>query len=87
MASSDLLWSCMVFHGLLWQNIDLIGLESSFLVVIDPNSFGLVKILCKESSAIFHRNTVVFEYILERLRKFRHSTNLFFKSEKTYVKM
>ena len=28
--------------GLLWQNVDLIGLESSFLAVIDPNSFGLV---------------------------------------------
>ena len=41
----DLFWSCMVlyvFYGLLWQNIDLIGLVSSFLAVIDPNSFGLV---------------------------------------------
>ena len=27
---------------LLWQNIDLIGLVSSFLAAIDPNSFGLV---------------------------------------------
>ena len=32
----------MVLYGLLWQNIDLIGLVSSFLAVIDPNSFGLV---------------------------------------------
>ena len=32
MALSDLLWSCMAFYGLLWQNIG----------VIDPNSFGLV---------------------------------------------
>ena len=30
------------FYGLLWQNIDLIVLGSSFLAVIDPNSFGLV---------------------------------------------
>ena len=35
---------CLVwpFDGLLWQNINLIGLESSYLAVIDPNSFGLV---------------------------------------------
>ena len=32
----------IAFYGLLWQNIDLIGLLSSFLAVIDPNSFGLV---------------------------------------------
>ena len=32
----------MATYGLLWQNIDLIGLVSSFLAVIDPNSFGLV---------------------------------------------
>ena len=30
------------FYGVLWQNIDLIGCVSSFLAVIDPNSFGLV---------------------------------------------
>ena len=29
------------FDGLLWQNVDQIRLESSFLAVIDPNSFGL----------------------------------------------
>ena len=32
----------MVLYGLSLQNIDLIGLVSSFLAVIDPNSFGLV---------------------------------------------
>ena len=32
----------IVFYGRSWQNIDLIGLVSSFLAVIDPNSFGLV---------------------------------------------
>ena len=32
----------MVLHGLLWSHIDFIGLVSSFLGVIDPNSFGLV---------------------------------------------
>ena len=51
MAFSDLVWSCMAFlwscmalygrfiivYGLLWQNIDLIGLVSFFLAVIDPN--------------------------------------------------
>ena len=49
MVLHDLFWHYMVlnglfadFYGLLWQNIDLIGLESSFLAVIDPNSFGLV---------------------------------------------
>ena len=30
------------FYGRLWHNIDFIGLVSSFLAVIDPNSFGLV---------------------------------------------
>ena len=30
------------FYGRLWQNIDFIGLVSSLLAVIDPNSFGLV---------------------------------------------
>ena len=30
------------FYGRLWQNVDFIGLVSSFLAVIDPNSFGLV---------------------------------------------
>ena len=34
-----LLWPLNVF---LWQNIDFIGLVMSFLVDIDPNSFGLV---------------------------------------------
>ena len=33
----------VVFYGLSWQNIDLIGLVSFFLAVIDPNPFGLVK--------------------------------------------
>ena len=32
----------IVSYGLLKQNIYLIGLESSFLVVINPNSFVLV---------------------------------------------
>ena len=53
----DLIWHFMVFYGLfvvlyglfmvLWQNIDLSGLESSFLAVIDPNSFGLVLKNCR----------------------------------------
>ena len=30
------------FCGLLLENINLIGLESSFFAVIDPNSVGLV---------------------------------------------
>ena len=33
----------IVFYGRSWQNVDLIGLVSSFLAVIDPNSFGLVQ--------------------------------------------
>ena len=32
----------MVVFGILWQNIDFIGLVSFFLSIIDPNSFGLV---------------------------------------------
>ena len=52
MASYDLTWPFMVLYGLIWSymafydhidlNIDMIGLVSSFLAVIDPNSFGLV---------------------------------------------
>ena len=49
----DLVWYFIILYGLIMvlyglfyslirQNIDLIGIESSFLVVIDPNSFGLV---------------------------------------------
>ena len=39
LSSCCLLWPS---HGLLWLNIDFIGLVSSFLAaVIDPNSFGL----------------------------------------------
>ena len=30
--------------AVLWLDIDLIGLVSSFLAVIDPNSFGLVHV-------------------------------------------
>ena len=41
---SGLVWPFIVsygfFYGILWQNVDLN--ESSFLAVIDPNSFGLV---------------------------------------------
>ena len=37
-------WYCTVLLWFLWQNIDVSGLESSFLEVIDPNSFGLVQI-------------------------------------------
>ena len=39
---NGVLWSYMAIYGLLWLNIDFIGLISSFLAVIDPNSFGLV---------------------------------------------
>ena len=51
MVLKGILWSYMAFYGhitvfcgLSWPNIDLIGLVSSFLAVIDPNSFGLVSI-------------------------------------------
>jgi len=40
----------LLFYGLLWQNIDLIELVSSFLEVIDPNSFGLAGIMSKKRS-------------------------------------
>ena len=42
-----LLWSYVavfVFNVLLWKNIDLSGLLSSFPEFIDPNSFGLARI-------------------------------------------
>ena len=32
-----ILWPFMAFYGLLWQNIDFIGLVSSFFAVIDRN--------------------------------------------------
>ena len=38
-------WTFMAFYGRLWQNTDFNGLVSSFLAVIDPNSFGLVFLL------------------------------------------
>ena len=46
--SSGLVWPFMVlmaFYGLLRQNIDLIGLVSSFFTVIDLNSFRLVSLV------------------------------------------
>ena len=51
-----------LFVSLLWQNIDLIGLESSFLTVIDPNSFGLV--LCNlEKKFLFLKELVCFLFV------------------------
>ena len=54
------LWSFMafyghiiVFYGLSMQNIELIGLVSSFLAVIDPNSFGLVLIKLAKKAQLF----------------------------------
>ena len=43
----------MAIYGLLWQNIDLIRLVSSFLAVIDPNSFDLVNTLSSEYKMYF----------------------------------
>ena len=40
---SSILWSLWAFNGLLWQYIDFIGLVSSFLAVLDPDPFDLVK--------------------------------------------
>ena len=37
------LWYCMVFLWSFMENIDLIGLESSFFAIIYPNSFGIVQ--------------------------------------------
>ena len=59
MALYGLVWPCMALFGLVWPCMALFGLFMvaygilwSFLVVIDPNSFGLVhawndKISCK----------------------------------------
>ena len=47
------------FNGLWRQNYDFIGLVTSFLVVIDPNSFGLVYV--KSATVLYcrflHRST------------------------------
>ena len=45
-----LMWLCMIFCGLVWSCIAIsfvafCGIISPFLVVIDPNSFGLVMII------------------------------------------
>ena len=48
---------CMGFYGLIWQNIDLEGLLSSYLVVIDPNSCGLVM-----SRKIFNLQQLSFDW-------------------------
>ena len=81
-----LLWSYMAFYGLLWpfccvlwQNIDLIGIVSYFLPVIDPNSFGLVFALyelwavkCSYSlfivnfsSRFYHRGSLTIYFMLQ----------------------
>ena len=47
MAFYGFVWPFMVlccFYGILWPTIDLNGLESSFLAVIDPNSFVLLEL-------------------------------------------
>ena len=51
----------MVLYVLLWQNIGLIGLESSFLAVIDPNSFVLV-FLKTILSNIFKTLTLEYQF-------------------------
>ena len=56
-----LVWSCMAFLWFLWQNIDLNGLESSFLAVIDPNSFVLV-FLKTILSNIFKTLTLEYQF-------------------------
>ena len=68
-----LLWSCMafyghitVFHGLSWQNVDLIGLVSSCLAVIDPILFGLVT----NDSCMLLLNSFNFVLILTFEHKF-----------------
>ena len=38
----------IVLYGLLWQNLNLIGLVSSFLAVINLTSFGLVSLNFKK---------------------------------------
>ena len=37
-----LVWTCMALFGLVWHFMVFYGRISSFLAVIDPNSFGLV---------------------------------------------
>ena len=42
MALYGIVWHCMALYGLKWNFMVLYGRLSSFLAVIDPNSFGLV---------------------------------------------
>ena len=72
MALYGLLWHFIAFYGyngLLWQNFDLIGLVSSFLAVIDPNSFGLVsfKIGCIFRVRPIENQKVSLTYTLESM--------------------
>ena len=42
MASLELAWTCVALFGLVWPCMAIYGRISSFLAVIDSNSFGLV---------------------------------------------
>ena len=55
---NSLLWPFHCVYCLLWENIDLIGLVSSFLAVIDPNSFDLVPF-----SPAFFKSCPILEFI------------------------
>ena len=76
MAIYGLIWLFMVlcgrfivFNGLLWQNIDLIGLVSFFLAVIDPNSFGLVCYCCCSSTDV-HNNSIPRHKYINMVNRF-----------------
>ena len=43
-ALCGLMWPCVALCGLIWSHMVFYGRISSFLAVIDPNSFGLVLI-------------------------------------------
>ena len=82
MAFYGLIWSFMVFYGHIivfygrsWQNIDLIGLVSSFLAVID-HSFGLVFALSCSTKFKFHEQGH-FEPFFQALDLHRWAFNAF----------
>ena len=76
-----LIWS---FYGLLFENIVLNGLGWSFLAVIDPNSFGLVLLVCvlqvfteKGAQCTYYNTFKLLERSFHNFLFLRHFQNLY----------
>ena len=70
------------FYGLLWQTIDLIGLVSSFLAVMDPNSFRLVSFA---SDFHFLQKLQYTNYVLPALKTKALTLKVFMKTMLDFV--